>query len=103
MSDPLQSGERVYKGIGVSAGICHGKVLVLHPAAVEIPQYAVAEADLSAQVERLQQALVETRHQIIEVQHQVSQALNAKDASIFDAHLLVLEDPTLIDSVTNLV
>jgi phosphotransferase system enzyme I (PtsI) len=103
MSDPVQTGERVYKGIAVSAGICHGRVLVLHQAAVEIPQYEVPESGLAAQVERLQQALVETRQQILEVQRQVSQALNAKDASIFDAHLLVLEDPTLIDSVTNLV
>ena len=101
MSDPLQTGERVYKGIAVSAGICHGRVLVLHQAAVEIPRYEVAESGLAAQVERLQQALVETRQQIHEVQQQVSTALNAKDASIFDAHLLVLEDPTLIDSVTN--
>ena len=103
MSDPLPSVERVYKGIAVSAGICHGKVLVLHPAAVEVPQYDVAESGLAGQVERLQQALVETRQQILEVQRQVSQALNAKDASIFDAHLLVLEDPTLIDSVTSLI
>src|ERR1039458_4998417 len=103
MSDPLQPGERVYKGIAVSAGICHGKVLVLHQNAVEVPQYEVAESDLPAQVQRLQQALVETRQQILEVQRQVSQALNAKDASIFDAHLLVLEDPTLIDSVTQLI
>jgi phosphotransferase system enzyme I (PtsI) len=103
MSEPLQTGERVYKGIGVSGGICHGKVLVLRQAAVEVPRYDVAESGLAGQVERLQQALVETRQQILEVQHQVSQALNAKDASIFDAHLLVLEDPTLIDSVTNLV
>ncbi|MGZ5520017.1 MAG: phosphoenolpyruvate--protein phosphotransferase, partial [Limisphaerales bacterium] len=29
--------------------------------------------------------------------------LGAKDASIFEAHLLVLEDPTLIESVTNLI
>jgi phosphotransferase system enzyme I (PtsI) len=103
MSDPVQIGERVYKGIAVSAGICHGKVLVLHNAVVEVPHYPVPEAELGRQVERLQQALLETRQQILEVQRQVSQALNAKDASIFDAHLLVLEDPTLIDSVTQLI
>jgi phosphotransferase system enzyme I (PtsI) len=103
MSDPLQSGERVYKGIAVSIGVCHGKILVLSQTAVEVPRYDVEESGLAAQVERLQQALVETRQQILEVQRQVSQALNAKDASIFDAHLLVLEDPTLIDSVTNLI
>jgi phosphotransferase system enzyme I (PtsI) len=103
MSDPLLSAERVYKGIPVSAGVCRGKLLVLRQATVEIPRYDVPESDLAAQVQRLQQALLETREQILHVQHQVSQALNSKDASIFDAHLLVLEDPTLIDSVTNAI
>jgi phosphotransferase system enzyme I (PtsI) len=103
MTEPLQTGERVYKGIGVSAGICHGKVFVIHKANVEIPEYSVTEADLSGQVQRLEQALLDTRRQILGVQQQVSKALNAKDASIFDAHLLVLEDPTLIDSVTELI
>jgi phosphotransferase system enzyme I (PtsI) len=93
----------VYKGIAVSSGICHGKVFVIHKADVEIPEYNVAEGELAGQVQRLQQALLETRHQILAVQRQVSQALNAQDASIFDAHLLVLEDPTLIDSVTQLI
>ena len=103
MSDPVPTGERVYKGIPVSAGICHGKVFVLSKARVEIPRYAVKEADLPAQVQRLQVALEETRHQLLEVQRRVSLALNASDASIFDAHLLVLEDPTLIDSVNDLI
>ena len=93
----------MYKGIPVSAGICHGKVFVLSKAKVEIPRYAVKDADLPAQVQRLQNSLEETRHQLLEVQRKVSLALNASDASIFDAHLLVLEDPTLIDSVTELI
>jgi phosphotransferase system enzyme I (PtsI) len=58
---------------------------------------------LHHQVQRFHDALVLTRHQIQEVQFKVSQALNASDASIFDAHLLVLDDPTLIDSVTSLI
>jgi phosphoenolpyruvate-protein phosphotransferase (PTS system enzyme I) len=104
MSEPLQSsGERVYKGIAVSAGICHGKVFVIQKSELEIPEYEVVDGELAGQMQRLQKALLETRQQILGVQRQVSQALNAKDASIFDAHLLVLEDPTLIDSVTQLV
>jgi phosphotransferase system enzyme I (PtsI) len=103
MTDPGQSAERVYKGIPVSAGIAQGKIFVLSRAKSSIPKYDVAEAELPQQIQRLHQALVLTRQQIIGVQHQVSQALNAKDASIFDAHLLVLEDPTLIKSVTALV
>jgi phosphotransferase system enzyme I (PtsI) len=103
MTDDARTGELIYKGIPVSAGICQGKAFVLHKAQTHVPHYEVAEADLPQQIHRFQQALVLTRHQIQEVQHKVSQALNAQEASIFDAHLLVLDDPTLIDSVNNLV
>jgi phosphotransferase system enzyme I (PtsI) len=103
MTDQAQTGERIYKGIPVSAGICHGKAFVLHKVQTHIPHYDVAEADLPQQVQRFHEALVLTRQQIQEVQKKVSQALNAHEATIFDAHLLVLDDPTLIDSVTELI
>jgi phosphotransferase system enzyme I (PtsI) len=103
MTDSGQSAERVFKGIAVSAGIAQGKIFVLSRAKSAIPKYDVPEAELPQQIQRLHQALVLTRQQIIGVQEKVSQALNAQDASIFDAHLLVLEDPTLVESVTELV
>jgi phosphotransferase system enzyme I (PtsI) len=99
MTDKAETGERVYKGIPVSAGICQGKIYVLRKAHAEIPKYDVPESELPLQVQRFEQALLLTRQQILEVQHKVSLALNAEEASIFDAHLLVLEDPTLIESV----
>src|SRR5579862_3920642 len=103
MTDQAPAGERVYKGIPVSAGVCQGKAFVLHRAQKEIPRHEVAEADLPAEIHRFEKALLLTRQQIMEVQRQVSLALNAQEAGIFDAHLLVLEDPTLIDSVTSLI
>jgi phosphotransferase system enzyme I (PtsI) len=103
MTDEAQKGELIYKGIPVSAGICQGKAFVLHKAQTHVPHYDVAEVDLPHQLQRFQQALVLTRQQIQEVQHKVSKALNAHEASIFDAHLLVLDDPTLIDSVNELI
>src|SRR5262249_1700748 len=96
-------GERVLKGIPVSAGVCHGKVFVLRKTEVSIPQVEVSESEVPKQVHRFEQALVATRQEILDVQKQVSSALGAKDASIFEAHLLVLEDPTLIEQVTNLI
>src|SRR3954468_10008912 len=97
------SGERVLKGIPVSAGVCHGKAFLLRKTELAIPQHEVPEAEVSHQVHRFEQALIATRQEILDVQKQVTNALGAKDASIFEAHLLVLEDPTLIESVTNLI
>ncbi len=103
MTDQAQTGERVYKGIPVSAGVCQGKIYVLHKTQAEVPKYDVAESDLPLQVQRFEQALLLTRQQILEVQRKVSEALNAQEASIFEAHLLVLEDPTLIESVNSAI
>jgi phosphotransferase system enzyme I (PtsI) len=103
MTDQGQTGERIFRGIPVSAGICQGKIYVLHKAQAQIPKYEVPESELPLQVQRFEQALAVTRSQIIDFQRKVSNALNAEEASIFDAHLLVLEDPTLIESVNSLI
>jgi len=59
----------------------------------------LSDAELSQEVNRLEQALVDTRREILEVQRQVSTGMGAQEGSIFDAHMLVLEDRVLIDEV----
>jgi phosphotransferase system enzyme I (PtsI) len=104
MREPARSGERIFRGIPVSPGVCRGRVLVFgKPSDDLVPERHVAESELPEQVQRLEQALVETRRKILEVQRQVNQGVGAKDASIFDAHLLVLEDPTLIEEVNRVI
>jgi phosphotransferase system enzyme I (PtsI) len=61
-----------------------------------------AEA-LPEEVNRLERALVQTRQQILEVQRRVTQAMGGEEGSIFDAHLLVLEDRTLLDEVVRVI
>jgi len=63
----------------------------------------IPEEELGHQLKRLEEALVATRREILQVQRQVSEGLGAKDAGIFDAHLLVLEDPTLIEEVSRCI
>jgi phosphotransferase system enzyme I (PtsI) len=103
MADPLHKGEVVFRGIPVSAGVSRGKVLVLGQTQQEISKRILPEAALPEEVNRLEKALVQTRHEIIEVQHKVSEAMGAEEGSIFDAHLLVLDDPVLIDEVVRLI
>src|SRR2546423_13292539 len=104
MSDGGQSGEKIIRGIPVSPGVCRGKILVLGRSQEDkIPRHTVPEAKLPHEVQRLEQALIETRRQILDVQRQVNRALGADDATIFDAHLLVLEDPTLIEEVSRII
>ena len=103
MPEHAKAGEQIFKGIPVSSGICRGRILVLDKKEASIPKYSISDTDLPKQVQRLQQALLETRREIVDVQRQVNEGVGAENASIFDAHLLVLEDPILIDEVTKLI
>src|SRR6478736_8266629 len=97
MAERLSTGERILRGIPVSAGVCRGKLLVLDKPRQSIEKRILSELEIPGELNRFQQALVKTREQVQEVQRQLLQNLGASHASIFDAHLMVLEDPSLID------
>ncbi len=103
MAERLHTGEKILRGIPVSAGVCRGKLLVLDKPRQGIEKRELAEADIPDELNRLQQALLKTREQLQEVQRQLAQSLGAGQASIFDAHLLVLEDPSVIDEVVRVI
>jgi phosphoenolpyruvate-protein phosphotransferase (PTS system enzyme I) len=103
MPMPTPKGEVIFRGIPVSAGVCRGKILVLDRLRPSITRQPLGDAEASEEINRLEQSLVRTRHQILEVQHRVSEAMGAEEGSIFDAHLLVLEDRTLLDEVVRLI
>jgi phosphotransferase system enzyme I (PtsI) len=72
---------------------------VLGRAHAAIPKHELPPARLPEEISRLEKALVQTRHDILEVQKKVSASMGAQEGGIFDAHLLVLEDRTLLDEV----
>lgn len=88
-----------FQGVGVSPGIARGTVFVYRPENDDPPLRRIGEADAPAEIARFEAALIQTRHQILEMQKRIAESIGAKDASIFDAHLLVVEDRTLIDEV----
>ncbi len=99
MPELAPKGERIFRGIPVSTGVCRGKILVLGGAPAAIPKRELTDAEVPEEVLRLERALVQTRHDILEVQRKVSAGMGAEEGGIFDAHLLVLEDPTLLEEV----
>ena len=96
-------GEKVYRGIAVSAGVCRGKILVLHRARHVIARREMPDDEMPAEIKRFEQALVSTRKQIKDVQRRVVENMSASEGDIFDAHLMMLEDRALIDEVIRLV
>jgi phosphotransferase system enzyme I (PtsI) len=96
-------GERVFRGIGVSAGVCRGKVLVLHRTRRIITRREISADGIAPEVTRFEKALAATRRQISDVQRQVIEKMGAKEGDIFEAHLLMLEDRLLVDEVIRMI
>jgi phosphotransferase system enzyme I (PtsI) len=103
MPATLHKGEKILRGIPVSPGVCRGRLLVLRKADANVPHRELADTEIPGEVERLERALVETRHQVLEVQRKVREVMGAEEGSIFDAHLLVLEDRVLVDEVIRVI
>ncbi len=100
MSDEAQAGaERRFQGVGVSPGIARGMVFVYRTDDEEPVLRKIDESEIPGEIARFESALIATRAQILEMQQRIAEAIGAKDAGIFDAHLLVVEDRTLIDEV----
>ena len=83
----------------MSPGIARGQVHVVRDELDEVVRYRVASSQVTDEISRFETALIQTRMQILEMQQRIAESIGAKDAAIFDAHLLVVEDRTLIDEV----
>jgi phosphotransferase system enzyme I (PtsI) len=96
---PPLGEERVFQGTAVAPGIAEGKVLIHFQEEESIPFRDLKDQELDVEVARFEAALLATRKEILELQERLAQSAASGDAGIFDAHLMVLEDPTLIDEV----
>ena len=88
-----------FEGAGVSPGVARGQVHVVRDELDEVVHCRIATSQVADEISRFEAALIQTRMQILEMQRRIAESIGAKDAAIFDAHLLVVEDRTLIDEV----
>jgi len=98
MSDSARQEIR-FEGVGVSPGTACGKIHVVRDDLDDVVRYRIAPSQVADEIGRFETALIQTRMQILEMQQRIAESIGAKDAAIFDAHLLVVEDRTLIDEV----
>ncbi|MBI2495829.1 MAG: phosphoenolpyruvate--protein phosphotransferase [Candidatus Omnitrophica bacterium] len=89
------------KGIPAAPGIAMGKALFFDSGDVSVPRRPITEDHVPAEVLRFEEALIKTRHQILDIQKRLSDDLGQEHAEILNAHLLVLEDQALREEIIN--
>lgn len=87
----------VWRGVGASAGVACGPVLVIRASVDDVPDEPVPAEDTAAEIQRLEQAVEATRAQLAALHEEVRARVAGDEAAIFDAHLMVIGDPLFVD------
>ncbi len=87
------------KGIAAAGGISIGPAYLLGREEFVVLREAISWTDIPVQIQLFEEALIQTRREIIELQKKINSDMGQEEAQIFDAHLLVLEDRMLIEEV----
>jgi phosphotransferase system enzyme I (PtsI) len=91
--------EIVLKGIPAAPGIVIGKAYVFGKEDLNVEKHPVGEDQVPLEISRFEDALIQTRQEIITLQRKIAQEMGVEHGEVFDAHLLVLEDRMLIEEV----
>ncbi|MCP4652523.1 MAG: phosphoenolpyruvate--protein phosphotransferase [Candidatus Omnitrophica bacterium] len=87
------------QGVAAAGGIAIGKVFYLGKEEFVIPKHRITHEDISREIYRLEESLIDTRREISSLQKRIAKEFGFDHAKIFEAHLLVLEDRVLIEDV----
>lgn len=90
---------RRWTGLPVSGGLAHGVVHVLKDQFDEPEPETIPPERADAELARLRRALDTTREEILALQRQMIEDGGVAEADIFEAHLLILEDESLLKQV----
>ncbi len=93
---PVELAANMRKGIPAAPGIAIGPIYRLHHEEIEIEE---SFQGASAEQERLHKAIERARAQLTKLHKQMLQTAGSSEAAIFEAHLEILDDPDLLDTV----
>lgn len=99
MAAKHEPNEIALKGIGVSPGISVFHAQLIAPHTDHAVQRSISADEVAIEIVRFEEALIATHEQIRRIQKQVAEVLGEEHASIFDAHMLVVDDRTFIEDV----
>jgi phosphotransferase system enzyme I (PtsI) len=90
-------GPRGFHGVPASPGIAIGKLQVLERDDLKIPERTLEPDEVEGEVERFREALASAREDISLTRTTLALELGEEHAKIFDAHLMILDDETVVE------
>ncbi|TVY00651.1 phosphoenolpyruvate--protein phosphotransferase [Cohnella terricola] len=88
---------------GASQGIAIGKAFVLPHWEWELPDQKIDVADLAKEFDRLYEGIRRSKSEISQMRTELDEVVGSEEASIFDAHLAILEDPIFMNEIQGII
>ncbi|MBR4091171.1 MAG: phosphoenolpyruvate--protein phosphotransferase [Mogibacterium sp.] len=88
------------KGIAASSGVTIAKAYKYETPAIEIVR---KDADPEVEINKFDIAVADSKHDIETIKEKATGRLSDEELAIFDAHLMVVEDPAFGDEVKNMI
>jgi len=91
--------QQIFQGTAVSPGIAVAPIHVVARGLAAPEVYEIVEKDIDAEKERFRRALKITKQQLAELRYHIEKLSGEDEGKIFEAHLMILEDHTLLSRV----
>jgi phosphotransferase system enzyme I (PtsI) len=91
------------RGTGVSPGIAMGEVVLAERVVFTSRREPIAAGQVEEELRRFGRAVERTREELGLIKAEVHRQMGEEHAFIFDAHLLILDDPSLVAGIEKIV
>lgn len=95
--------ERLWRGLPVSTGVVEAVVHVLKDEFDEPAERAIEQAEVDSELARLDTAIAATKSEILALQKSIGDRGDGSEGDIFETHLMILEDISVLDHVRKTV
>ncbi len=100
----LTVAEREFHGLAASQGQVIGPVFIFRKRGREqVPDYKIAEHQVEAEIRRIESTFELTCNQIHSLSAELRRRVSGPEASIFEGHAMILEDPAVLEKCRALV
>lgn len=90
-------------GIGASAGIAEGKAYLLNRKKTKLVKRYVSRDHVDHEVQRVREAVEKSKAELRKIKSSVRYEDGHEHVFILDSHLMMLEDPMLLESVSEII
>ena len=87
-------------GLGASPGVAIGEIFRIHDR-VDTPRHRISPDRAEAEIHRSHHAMEQVKNDLSEIRQHLLKDIHRDDADIFQAHIMMLEDPMFIERIRN--